>query len=117
MLPKENRLSSDFDFRKVRRSGRKYGGPLFSFFVLRGDGKVKNPPRFGFVVSTKVTKKASKRNRVRRVLQDEVGSLLSRVRPGVSGAFWVKIRALEADPKELRLQVRRVLRKAGILAG
>lgn len=117
MLPKENRLSSNFDFRKVRRSGERCKSPFFSFFVLREVGKVKNPPRFGFVVSTKVTKKASKRNRVRRVLQDEVGSLLSRVQPGVSGAFWVKTKALEADPEELRLQVRKVLKKVGILEG
>ncbi|GMR19284.1 MAG: hypothetical protein BMS9Abin34_416 [Patescibacteria group bacterium] len=116
MLPKENRLSSSFDFQRIRRLGRRGESPFFSFFVLREYDRIR-PPRFGFVVSAKVSKRATKRNRIRRVLQDEVGRALPRIQPGVSGVFWMKARALQSDPQELRAQVRKVLQKAGVLPG
>lgn len=115
MLPKENRLSSDFDFRRVRRFGKGHPTPFFSVFVLRDDKEPEAPPRFGFVVSTKVSKRAAKRNRIKRILRDEVSKLLPDISPGVLVSFWIRVKALDAPPDRLRLKVKEVLKKAQVL--
>ncbi|HEB14074.1 MAG TPA: ribonuclease P protein component [candidate division WWE3 bacterium] len=115
MLPKKNRLSSDFDFRRVRRFGKGYPTPFFSVFVLHDDKDPKAPPRFGFVASTKISKRAVKRNRIKRILRNEISKLLPDISPGVLVSFWVRPKALEAPPDKLRLKVRETLKKAQIL--
>jgi len=115
MLPTENRLFSDFDFKRIRRFGKGYSNQFFSFFVLNDRKHPDNPSKFGFVVSTKVSKRATKRNRVKRILRDEVYKLLPSIEPGVWAAFWVRARALDASPDKLRLKVKEALKKAQVL--
>ncbi len=111
MLPRENRLSSDFDFRRLRREGSRYGSPFFALFVLSNQ---RGASRFGFVISARVSKLATRRNRARRLLRDEVEKLLPRVRPGVAAAFWVRESAIGAPPEALRREVRDALKKARV---
>jgi ribonuclease P protein component len=111
MLPRENRLSADFDYRRLRRDGQRYGSSSFTLFVLPDQKKM---IRFGFVVSTRVSKLATKRNRIKRLLREEVGSLFARIQPGTLAAFWVRERALSAAPAELRREVREALTKAKV---
>ncbi|NIT03694.1 ribonuclease P protein component [Candidatus Saccharibacteria bacterium] len=113
MLSKRNRLLSDFDFRRVRKVGERFDTSYFSLFIARSKKDI--PARFGFVISLKVSKSAAKRNRVRRVLTSEVEKALPQIAGGVEAAFFVRIRAVGADVQELRKQVRRTFREAGIL--
>lgn len=113
MLPRASRLISDYDFRRVRRFGRQFGSPFFSLYLLREKSPL--PSRFGFVVSTKVEKRATRRNRVKRIFRDEVAKLLPQTSPGILGAFWVKGFALEVPPDKVRASIREVLQKAGII--
>jgi len=111
MLSREHRLSADFDFRRLRREGARYASPFFTLFVLLNQ---RGSSRFGFVVSSRVSKLATERNRLKRILRDEVEKALSQVRPGVLAAFWVKDQALGISPEILRQQVRKVLGDAWI---
>lgn len=112
MLPRENRLSAEFDFRRLRREGRRYGSPFFNFFLISGQ---KGPGRFGFVVSARVSKRAVRRNHLKRIMRAEVENLLPRVRPGLWGAFWVREAAERAEPQVLRRSVRGILQEAKAL--
>ncbi|MEX1061888.1 MAG: ribonuclease P protein component [Patescibacteria group bacterium] len=114
MLPKENRLVSDFDFRRVRKFGRLYHSPFFSLYSLKE--KNLQPSRFGFVVSTKVSKSAVKRNALKRLLRLPVEENLSKVTPGISAAFWVRGRALTSPAPEVSQAVFLALKQMGILA-
>jgi len=113
MLPKENRVSSDFDFKRIRRLGSPYHSPYFSLTVLKE--KDADPSRFGFVISSRVSKRAVKRNRIKRLIRTEVEELLPRLAPGYWAVFWIKPKALEAEPGPLRDSVSQTLRKAGLL--
>jgi len=113
MLPRQNRLSSSYDFRRIRRRGRSLGSPFFSLFVLRGSPE--EPSRFGFVISSRLDKRAVRRNRIRRIFQDEVRKLLDQVRPGFSAAFWLRRAGMEASPPDIRQAIGRALQKAGVV--
>lgn len=112
MLPREKRLTSDYEFRRVRRDGSRYGNSFFGLFVLNVK---QGPARFGFVVGTRVSPLAVQRNRIKRILRAEVSRLLPQIRPGVWGAFWVREAARQADPKILRRSVHEALQSTKAL--
>jgi ribonuclease P protein component len=112
MLPRENRLSAEFDFRRLKRNGQRYGTPFFNLFLLSNQ---KDPVRFGFVVSTHVSKLATRRNRLKRILRAQMEEFLPAIRSGTWGAFWVREPALGANSQVLRQAVEQTLKRAGVL--
>jgi len=66
MLGKTNRLAKDRDIKKVFARGRGFFNPFFNLKYLPAGGAV----RFTVVVSTKVSKKAVKRNRLKRIIRE-----------------------------------------------
>ena len=73
MLPKKYRLPS-FQFASVKSHGQLFQTPLFGLLVLKGSTSLS--PRFGFIVSTKISSKATVRNRLRRLLSAALLPLL-----------------------------------------
>jgi len=69
MLDKKSRITDKKDFQKVYRSGRKITGNLF---ILRFAPNRLPQPRFGLVVSNKVSKKAVVRNRLKRQIRSKI---------------------------------------------
>lgn len=65
MLPKEQRIHTDADFRRFRTKGKKWVAP--SFIALQLPAKY-SKPRLGIIVSTKIGK-AVVRKRASRVLR------------------------------------------------
>ena len=121
MLPKERRLVSDYDFRMVRRRGRKIGTPLFDLFYFER-GKTSSPrsagyppSRFGFVVSTKLDKRAVKRNRIKRIFREGTRSVLPKIKDGFDLVFWVRQKSLEAEPDQVRAAIKAALRRGRLL--
>ena len=90
--------------------------PFFSLYVLEEKKQLLNKPsRFGFVVSTKVSKRAVPRNRIKRILRDEVEKVLAKIRRGTSAAFWVRKAALDADSQTVRKSVQKALQDSSLL--
>lgn len=84
MLPKKYRLPS-FQFASVKSHGQLLQSPLFGVLVSlsprEASGEV-GPSRFGFIVSTKISNKATVRNRLRRLLSEALLPLLPHLPPG-----------------------------------
>jgi len=66
MIKKEERLSG-FNLRRVCRKGIARRG---RFLILKSLVNFKNKNRFGFIISSKIVKKASDRNLIRRRLSE-----------------------------------------------
>lgn len=66
MLPRENRFAKPIDIKKVLRFGKQCKDQNFFIRYLRSS---KNHSRFAFIVSNKISKRATKRNRIRRRLR------------------------------------------------
>ncbi len=109
MLPKENRLTDDYDFRRVKRLGRSYHCPIFKLTVA--PQKIAAPPRFGFVISTKIDKRATVRNRIKRLLREAVRAKLSRIPEGFDLVFVVRPKIVGQSYEEVRAEVDQVLSK------
>lgn len=112
MLPKENRLKKRKDFENATKTGKILQSSLFGVaFVVKEVG----PTRFGIVVSTKISKKASERNKVKRLLRDTIRERLSRASPGFDVVFLVKKKILVAKRETIEKETEGLLQKAGIL--
>lgn len=70
MLPAVNRLRKRADFERVMKRGTSRSTPLF--FIRWCLGVSAQPVRFGFIVSNKISKRATIRNRAKRLLREVV---------------------------------------------
>ena len=68
MLPKTHRLRRMRDFALLSQKGRVVYGPFFTLRFRTSDA----PTRVGFVVSTKIYKRAHDRNRTKRRLREAI---------------------------------------------
>jgi ribonuclease P protein component len=114
MLAKKHRLLSDRDFAKLFAKGKSYGGRGLGLkLAVNREGHV----RIGFVVSTKVSKNAVDRNRIKRRLREIVRAEMPRLTgSGQDLAFMARSEALKMSFDELRGSVRYLLEKAGLLS-
>ena len=100
MLPRENRLTEDYDFRKLQRYGRTFRTPYFNF-VVNVNKFPEKPSRFAFVVSKRLDKRATVRNRLRRRLCEALQGNLSSLRPGFDGAFYPRALMINKPYEEI----------------
>lgn len=112
MLASEFRLTESSDFDAVRDSGKRFVSANFTLsFLDRRDNK---PCRFGFVIPTKVTKLASDRNRIKRVLSEATRHNLVYLKPGFDCVYLPKNTILRAYANAVMTEVRDALITAGL---
>jgi ribonuclease P protein component len=113
MLPRENRLVTKEDFNLVKEKGTLLRTPFFLIiYFFRKDNK---PSRFGFIVSTKVSKRAVDRNRIKRLLRDSIRILISEFKPGYDILFIAYKNCLSCSKDTLFLKVKEILKTKGLL--
>jgi ribonuclease P protein component len=112
MLAKKYRLTVSGDFAKVQSSGRTFQSKNFGVAILdRGDG---GPPRFAFVVSTKIAKDAVDRNTIKRHMSETVRMLTNEVKNGLDVVFLAKTSIMRSPADEIVREVRAAVRESGI---
>lgn len=112
MLPKINRLVKKEDFEQVKEKGKRLQGGFFG--VLAFETK-NNFSRFGFIFSTKLTKKATQRNRAKRIFREGVQKILPKIQPGYDIIFLGKRESLNKSFFEVSQEVERIMKKADLL--
>ena len=80
MLPEANRLKKEKDFERVFEEGKGYNQSFLFLKALEREDKEES--RFGFVVSTKVSKKAVVRNKLKRQMREIVRGKLDEIKSG-----------------------------------
>jgi ribonuclease P protein component len=113
MLPKQHRLPLRKELKRVQKSGKLFQGRLFTLLLAKGDDR--KPARFGFIISSKIHKKAVRRNRVRRLLAESIKDLLPTIRDGFDGVFLVKKGIVGKELSEVKNEVRQVFFNAKLL--
>lgn len=112
MLQRAHRLAGEKEFSRIFKKGRSFHGNGVSVRVVRNGGA---ESRFAFVVSTKVSKKAVKRNAVRRRLREVVRLVMPRIDKGWDVAVMTRPEILKLSPAQQREEMHRVLQKARLL--
>ena len=110
MLPKENRLPSP-QIKTVMRRGKRVSAQGVQLIITQNSLPV---PRFAFVVSKSVDKRAVVRNRLKRLARESVRLGLPSLMPGWDGVFMVR-KGLPDDFVKVEYAVQGLLRRAGVL--
>lgn len=111
MLSIKHRLAKTTDIAAVNKHGRRFFNNLF---VIKHLPVKTDIVRFAFVVSTKVSKKAVIRNRIRRVLREQVRAYQKDFKPG-DYIVIVNIKAVPLSNSELRENFQQFLKKVNLL--
>ncbi len=112
MLSKQNRLTSEKDFNVIKEKGSVVQSDSFAIaFLKRGD---EYPSRFGFIVSTKIDKRATIRNRAKRALREGVRHELTFIQNGYDCVILAKPIIVKKYTDELMREVHEILKKAKI---
>jgi len=108
MLKKPNRLLREKDFEAVFESGNSFGqGSLFLKFKKNNTDET----RFGLIVSKKFSKKATERNRVKRLLREAIKGKLAEIKKGLD---LVIIVGPKLDQKTINHDLSNILKKARV---
>ena len=128
MLPKENRLLKKGDFKKVFRKGKGYSD---AFLIKKGEKKKALPARgtfflkilenglgvnrFGVVVSKKVSKKATIRNKIKRQIREILKVELPKIKKGFDVVFLASPGVGKEKPADLRRRVEKTFERAKLI--
>ena len=111
MLPKINRLKQKKDFERVSKKGRSFKEDFLVLRIVSNNLKIN---RFGFVVSQKISKLASQRNKIKRRLRELVKSKLPKLKKGIDGIL-IACPGLETkDFWEMEESINKLFKKAKI---
>lgn len=113
MLPTGRRLTKSAEIKLVKKNGKLIHGQAFSLLFLKQ--QTPNPSRFAFIVSTKVSKNATIRNRAKRAMREGVRQVITIAKPGFDCLFLAKPIIAKTYTDQIMKEVRELLAKASIL--
>ncbi|MDX9893631.1 MAG: ribonuclease P protein component [Patescibacteria group bacterium] len=109
MLPVKNRLTKDRDFKKINSKGK---ACFSSFLKIKYLANQLENSRFGIVVSSKVSKKAVERNKLKRRIREIIRPELTHIVSGFDVVIFTTNKLLVLDFEQLKVEVMRALNKA-----
>jgi len=112
VLPQPNRLKKSKDIQKIFERGKSFKEDFLILKILPNNSA---KTRFGFIVSQKISKKATLRNKIKRKLRELVGLKFKKTKKGID-VILIAVPGLETkDFWEINEAMNRVFKKAGIL--
>lgn len=112
MLARINRLSKTNDIVRVFKRGRFFKD---SFLILKFFKNQLPVSRFAFVVSTKISKKASERNKIKRRLREAIRVNLKDIKPGFDAVLRPDTAIMKEKYGRIKEIVLKLLEKSKIL--
>ncbi len=112
MLSIPNRLTKDKDFKRVFQKGRSFFSKVIGFKALKNDLE---SSRFGIVVSTKISKKATIRNRIKRQIGEVIRLNLDKIKTGYDVVLITLPAIVNKKYAEIEKEVMIALKKLNLL--
>lgn len=112
MLAKKQRITSDRDFHRVFKGGKRFFGDGINMIRLE-NGQAHS--RFGFVVGAKVDKRAVARNQLKRRMREAIRLRLNQIKPGFDVVLVADKRAKDLDFEGVTALIVRLLDKSRLL--
>ncbi len=112
MLPFQNRLKKEKDFQRVFLYGKTINSNILTIKFLDNNTQ---ETKVGFVVSKKISLKATDRNQIKRVLREEIKREISQIKKGIDMIIIVKGKILKLAPAEIKASLVETLKRAVIL--
>lgn len=108
MLSQKHRLSKSADVKRTTAKGRSFFNPFFVIKSTISPTQESDNAKMTVVVSTKVSKKAVDRNRIKRAIREEIRKHIELMKPG-NYAILVKSSAVKIETKDLRAAIAKSL--------
>jgi ribonuclease P protein component len=112
MLPKKYRLKKSGDIKGVLKFGRTDREGFLTFKTRENNLTIS---RFAFLISLKISKKATVRNRLRRKLSEFVRINLSKIKNNIDAVLIVSSDFSKKDDKEAGELINRLFARAKII--
>lgn len=112
MLPQKNRLKRKKDFDLTFKRGKSYRTKLVEIKLRKVKGDEK---KFAFVAPVKYFKKATERNKVKRVLREALRKKIDEIIEGINVIFIAREGFLGHSFKEVEKKVNKNLNKFKLL--
>ena len=112
MLPKVNRLKKNKEFERVFKKGQSFRE---AFLILKVVVSSFKNSRFGFIVSKKVSKKSSLRNKIKRRLRGLVRARLKKITRNTDNLLIAAPGLETKDFQEMEKTVDKLFKKAKIV--
>lgn len=113
MLPKEYRFPLKTDLNKIKQTGKVINTPYFNLLYERQPAQ--KVPLFAVVSGLKVSKKAFKRNKLKRQILSGVREELTKIDKSANLIFFMKKPIIELKYQDLKKIVINSIRKTGLL--
>jgi ribonuclease P protein component len=116
MLASKNRLKKKINFVRIEIDGVMYQSRSFGMGVydrskdFEGDDN-NTDSHFGFIISTKISKKAVVRNRIKRIIAEVTRARLNEIKRGLDVVFLIKPYVLKIDKIELQKETNEAITK------
>ena len=112
MLPQINRLKKEKDIKKVLKEGEALNEEVLVLKVIKNN--LKNS-RFGFIISGKISKKATIRNKIKRRLSETIRTKIKKIKTGADGLFIVKPGIEKKEIQDVDKIINKILFRANLL--
>jgi len=112
MLPREYKLKKDNDFKKVFEKGKFYRDGFIKIRFLKNDLEI---TRFGIVISSKISKKAVFRNRIRRCLEEIIRLRLDQIKSGFDIVVLFEPEVVDKKYKQIEEAFANLVEKAKLI--
>lgn len=107
MLASYFRLKGQNNFERVKRKGNYIQRPFYGVCVYNRDDMA--CPRFGVVISTKISRLATQRNRIKRAMEETIRYNIRHVPSGIDVVFLVKPEIASKSSDEIMKDMERFL--------
>jgi len=103
MLPRKNRLVKEREFKTVFKEGQTSVG---RFFITRFKKNNLNILRFAFVFPVKKEKRATRRNKMKRIFREIVRNNMPNLKQGYDIIFIIKKKSQESSCSEVEKDIK-----------
>jgi ribonuclease P protein component len=112
MLPRKNRITKDKEYELVFKTGRSSYSDVLGVKVIRNETDYS---RYGIIVSNKISKKATVRNRLKRQLREVLRGEFNKIKPGYDIVLIAQAGIVGKQSSEIKETIIRQFKKLKIL--
>ncbi len=112
MLAKKNRITKKKDFERIFKKGV---GFEEKFLILKTASNFSQTNRFAFIVSRKISKNATIRNKIKRQLRELIKLQVNKIKKGIDGVFIVLPGFENKNFQEIKDIINNLFKKAKLI--
>lgn len=109
MLASIYRLKKKINFAHAEIDGKLFQSKSFGVEIY--DRKDDENSRFGFIISTRISKKAITRNKIKRIISDFIRINLKRIKKGQDVVFLIKTLIVKLNREQIESEINEIIIK------